>query len=698
MLGAQVLSRARILRTPALWRSIAAACRLGRAVAPDWRTWSARMGYALRHAGMVREATDAYVSAITGDRKSRDWPALVTNTSDTGITDGLPAQWYYGLGQCLLERGKIQAAAPLIRAASTRHPERARWLETLARVESQSGDLPVAVDLRRRVVEINGHTDPGAQLMLAGSLKQAGLWGEAAELLMDNVTRHPSHAPSHRLLAAVSASTSLWGGTFVETLPERRKGMFSFGGWSPAMPNAVHDWSTPAALAVDALQHATDLAPSRTTWRGALADAYLNVGDLKAAVAQYEVALQEAEASNDRWPFNVKQRWQFQRERCYHLLGESRVDDPLFDAAVDPAETPAAGTRPVAGLFQAEFNYLGLTIDGLLGSADCGHVDIYFDGELLRSVNVSRESYLPEFKFTIKRRTLSLCPRRGLLEVRTAGGERLSGPGGTAHIVLFVPHGDGRLSGLIEAGGTLSKKGEMESSRAETKRREDRDLEIYSRVRAFFEEDLGRPLFLLYGTLLGYQREGDVISGDDDFDVGYVSDKTDPVAVKEEAKEIVVELIRAGFTVSLNRRGRMFRVQLSHHEPYGSHVDVHQVWFQDGNVWIHNDLAMPSSREDFLPVVDGTLRGVTVSVPRRPEHFLNGNYGPGWTMPDPGFRYYLSDVDPAIRRNLNRGLMTVGEYRSLARRLQEELGDAPTAGQFVAAGSQDLYPLNDLML
>ena len=81
----------------------------------------------------------------------------------------------------------------------------------------------------------------------------------------------------------------------------------------------------------------------------------------------------------------------------------------------------------------------------------------------------------------------------------------------------------------------------------------------------------------------------------------HVSDKTDPVAVKEEAKEIVVELVRAGFTVSLNRRGRLFRVQLAPNEPYGSHVDVHQAWFQDGNVWIHNDLAMPSNREAFCP-------------------------------------------------------------------------------------------------
>jgi tetratricopeptide (TPR) repeat protein len=656
------------------------------------------MGHALRHAGLLDEATAAYVSAITGRRASQHWSAVATTIPKADIAHEMSAKWYYGLGRCLLERGKIEAAAPLIRAATLHQLTNASWLETWAQVETQTGDLQAAANLRRRVVELHGHTDPGARLKLATSLNQAGLWSEATDLLVDNVNEHPNHAPSYQLLAAVSASTSLWGGTFVETLPHRRNGMFSFGEWSPAISNGMLGSSTPANFVVAALRRATDLAPSKPTWRGSLADALITVGDAKAAIAQYEIALQEAEASNDRWAFNVKHRWQFKCERCYHLLGESRVEDPLFDAAADPAGMPSVGKRRIVGFFNAEFNYLGLTIIGLLGSADCEHVNIYFNGEFLRAVNVTRDSFLPHFKLPIRRKTLGIFPRRGILEVRTADGEQLSGPGGTEHIVLSVPHGDGRLTSIIGGGRALNKKGDIEPSPAETRHREDLDLEIYSRVRAFFEEHLGRPFFLLYGTLLGYHRGGDFISGDDDFDAGYVSEKTDPVGVKEEAKEIVVELVRAGFTVSLNRRGRLFRVQLEPGEPYGSHVDVHQAWFQDGNVWIHNDLAMPSSREDFLPVVDGVLRGATVSVPRRPEHFLQGNYGPRWTVPDPGFRYYPSEVNPAIRRNLNRGLMTAGEYRSLSRRIQEEFGDTPIAGRFISIGSQDLYPLTDFMM
>lgn len=697
MLRARVMNSLRAVQSPVIWRSIAVVFQIGRAVAPNWRSWSAWMGYALRHGRRLSDATAAYVAAVTGRRAAKDWVDVVTNVAEGGIASSSPAKWYYGLGRCLIERGNFEAAAPLIRAACRHRPYNTRWLDTLARVETQTGDLQAAVSAQRRVVELHGRADPSARFKLAVSLDKAGLWSDAAHILADNLRKHPNHASSYKLLGAVSTSMSMWGGSFVDTLPERLKCKFSLSGLPPATSNGLQHSSTPADLAVKALRHAVNLEPSRTTWQGALADALVTVGDLDAAIGLYEEALVKAEASNDRWALNAKQRWQFHCERCYHLLGQGRVEDPLFDATVESASRTAVDTRSVAGLFTAELYYLGLTINGLLGSANCEHVNIYFNGKPLRAVNVARDIFLPQFKLTIKRNTLALFPSTGVLEVRTPDGEQLNGPRGADHIVISMPHGNGRLLGIIGDGATLNKKGEIRPSPAE-RHREDRDLEIYSRLRTFFEDHLGRPLFLLYGTLLGYHRGSDLIPGDDDFDAGYISDKSDPLAVKEEAKEIILELVRAGFTVSINRRGRMFRVQLQPTEPAGCHVDVHPTWFQDGNVWIHNVVAMPSSREDFLPVVDGTMRGVTVSVPRRPEIFIRGNYGPGWKVPDPGFRYYPSEVDPAVMRNLAKALITVGEYKSLAERVQQEHGHGPTAGRLVSIGSQDLYPLSEFIM
>ena len=113
----------------------------------------------------------------------------------------------------------------------------------------------------------------------------------------------------------------------------------------------------------------------------------------------------------------------------------------------------------------------------------------------------------------------------------------------------------------------------------------------------------------------------------------------------------------------------------------------------DGRV-IHNQF--PSAREDFLLVVEGELRGI-VLTPRNTEAFLRGHYGPGWTVPDRGFMYYLSDIDSGILDNLERALITVREYRQLAARIRREVGESPPAGRLVSVGSQDLYPLEEFL-
>ena len=224
---------------------------------------------------------------------------------------------------------------------------------------------------------------------------------------------------------------------------------------------------------------------------------------------------------------------------------------------------------------------------------------------------------------------------------------------------------------------------------------QERYLEIYARVRDFFEQSYGRSVFLMYGTLLGYYREGDFIPGDDDFDAGFISDKSDPQSVKEETFDIIVDLVRAGFTVSFNRRGRLMRVQLERGPADGAHVDLRPLWFQDCNLWVHNHVCLPLSRDDFVPVVEGTLRGETIYAPCNTESFLRSHYGPGWSTPDPGFIYYPSEVDPAVRRNLSRALITVREHHELVARIEQECADSPSAGRYVSIGSQDLYPLEN---
>jgi tetratricopeptide (TPR) repeat protein len=684
----RLLQQHQLLRSPAIRRIVAFGCSIAVASGIGRARWSARLGRTLRDAGRYDQAIKAYSRAINGGTAT-SWQQIVNRLADDRLPSDTPPAWAYALGITLRDTRERDAAATLVRAAVARSPDNARWLTTLATLEADTGNLAGAIDAQRRLDDLTAAADPCVRLTLATYYNQAGRWQQAAQILTDNVARHPEHAASHKLLADVATSMATWNGTFVDTVHQRSSGHFAVG-----LPT---DWSNLTELARDALTRAVDIEPSRTSWRGALADALVASGDLARAVDEYDRAISAAEASNQRWALGVKQRWQFQAERCRHLLGHGLVDDPLFAAELRPATDTFAAGEQAPGVFNARLTYSGLAVSGYLATPDIDAVDVYLGGERIRRLNPADGGHLPQFVLVIKRRTLALFPGEAQLEVRCGGG-LLVGPGGARAIEGSMPHGDGRLIQLVRDGGTLDKKGEITPSRTEMRRREDRDLEIYACVREFFENRLGRSLFLLYGTLLGYYRDGDLIPGDDDFDVGYVSDKTDPVAVKEEAKNIIVDLVRAGFTVSFNRKGRLFRVQLQPTEAGGCHIDVHPIWFQDGNVWIHNLAAMPSTRDDYLPPIDGTLRGVGVCAPRDTERFLRGNYGPGWKVPDPGFHYYPSAVDPAIRRNLGKALISVAEYKALAEEIQRDLDDSTSPGRLVSLGSQDLYPLDKFII
>lgn len=696
MLIARAMRRLRSVRAPAIWLVIAAGCRAARATGIRRSAWSARLGGALRNAGRTDEAVAAYVAAIEGGGTS-SWADVVEHSAGGAFRTKTPASWYLGLGMALRDKGELDAAVTLMRAAASRTPGDGRWLGVLAELEDDTGNLAEAITVQSRLMELHGTRDPRVRYSLAARYERAGLWHCATTLLVDNIAEHPRHAAGHRLLAKVATSLATWNGSLVDTLPNRAGSRFRFGDVRIHRTDEAQATPNPAAMAAEALARAVELQPHRSSWRAALGEALDALGKPDEAIPHLARAVREAEATDERWSLSVKQRWQFQLERCRHISGHGRVEDPLFEAALAPIGDGPAGSPPVAGLFEARFTYMGLAIHGVVGAAECDYVEVFLDKQHVRSVSLATGSFLPRFSLTVNRDTLELFPRRGILEVRTPDGQQLFGPGGTTSLAVNIPHGTGRISAIILRGGTLDKKGGIIPSAAEMKRRQDRNLEIYAEVRDFFKQHLGRSLFLLYGTLLGYYREDELIPGDDDFDVGYVSDKSDPRSVKEETKEIIVELVRAGFTVSFNRKGRLFRIQLDKPEPGGCHVDVHPTWFQDGNVWIHNLVMMRSTRDDYLPVADGTLHGVTVSAPRNTEAFLRGNYGSGWKRPDPGFRYYPSEVDLAVRRNLEKALITVGEYKRLAARIEREVGDSPTAGRLISLGSQDLYPLSDFV-
>ncbi len=360
-------------------------------------------------------------------------------------------------------------------------------------------------------------------------------------------------------------------------------------------------------------------------------------------------------------------------------------------------------TRWAPGFFKADFVFSGLKIVGVALDPHVTAVDITLDGVAVRRINTGA---LPcrlgrKVTLTIKRSALNRFPQAAALEIwpvfEGAGGRTIQ-PGWTGNRPLMVlragprynlgvPHGNGDIYRITREGGGLDKKGVIAPSREEAEAKQNAYLELYDRARAFFDRELGRSLFLMYGTLLGYYREGDFIPGDDDFDCGYVSELGDPLSVKEETKEVIAKLVRAGFRISFNRRGRLFRLGLPDKDMKDVHLDVRPLWFESGQVWAHNHFTMPAEPEHFVPPQEGALRGVKIYAPRETERFLLGHYGPGWKVPDPGFTYHRSELDPEVLRHLAKALISPPEYRELKALLD--------GGEFVSVAAEALYPLDE---
>ena len=683
-LKSALYARAGRLDAPWAW-AIVAALLAALARVRGTARWAVRLGYAQQRRGRLDLARQAYERAAS-------------------LPDCLLA-WRLRLIDLYEAQGELRRADELIAELAARAPEPDAgpevW-EQLGAVRHRTGDRPGAEAafreaLARSATDATVASD--ARLRLARLLDEVGHWAQARALLDEEVAAHPEHAEAWRLLAQACHHQWRWNGTFEGALAAPDHAVLRPLGEDADDPAAVR-----ARAHVDAcraLEEAVRLAPGQHTWWSSLGDLRREAGYRAGAIEAEQHGLDGALAQDRPSAFRLRHPREFKLERAYHEAGLPRVEDPLFDVDFEVVGDEGTGVdghasdQPV-GLFTARATFYAVRVEGFVLSRDVEVVEVLLDDVVLRRVNVGGEGFFPEVVLVLRRATVDQLPADAELRLRTEQGPLLAHGRGEA-LRMRVPHGSGELPGLLADGGVLDKKGNVRPPQALARAHQDAYVALYARVRDFFDEHVGTPLFALYGTLLGAYRDGDLIPGDDDFDATYVSEHHDPVAVKREATELMVRLVQAGFTVLFNRRGRLFRVA---HDDIGGpdvHVDVAPLWFMDGRAWVHPQLALPATREDFLPVRDLTVRGTTVHVPQRPEVFLEGNYGPGWKHPDPGFVYYRSAVDRQTHRTLNQALLRPSEHRELEERLAGP--DArPGMGRLIAIGFHPLYPLNDVAL
>ena len=391
---------------------------------------------------------------------------------------------------------------------------------------------------------------------------------------------------------------------------------------------------------------------------------------------------------------SLYQRFSFELERAYFRRGKKRVEDPLFLSQIKRGGRTSVESGEFAGKFKVFFQFNALVIEGFITDNMSKSVDLILSGKKLRRLNCQSGHGYQLFKINLGRSVLNTFPPQSELTIKAVESNRFLSFKGTGSAIFELPHGQNTLFSLMEKGSNLTKKGQLSEPEETVNLRQNAYLELYTKVRDFFESELHMPLFAMYGTLLGIYREGDFIKGDDDFDAGYIVKSTRPADVKKETKEIIIKLINAGYIISFNRRGKLFRIQTEEGFQHKIHLDLRPVWFDSGNMWAHLQACIPGNMDDFLPVQTVKLRGTDIDIPKVPEVLLEGYYGKGWKVPDPGYVNDTAKNQSHIIRTLNKTLLTPREFLSMKKRLKD-MNNREKQGQFVSTSYQPLYPLSE---
>jgi hypothetical protein len=268
--------------------------------------------------------------------------------------------------------------------------------------------------------------------------------------------------------------------------------------------------------------------------------------------------------------------------------------------------------------------------------ADCMRVGLFVNDRLVKLVNTVPRHDDPlqrrSFRFNMKADILRVLPRKAFVGVGSEVGYLQHRDGGLTYKDPRLT-GNGALFKLLATTHFLTKKGKLQRRLDQDENWKVAALSAYTQFREYFEDRFGHKPFIICGTLLGYYREGDFIAHDDDVDVAYFSSCTSPEQVKEELKGIVFDMISDGYDIKLARKPGFFKPRVN-----GFWFDVFPMWFDRDCLWMMNTTRQRAGPDMILPVERATFRGVEVYVPRDVERYIEGEYGPNWRVPDPGYR------------------------------------------------------------
>ncbi|RNL77290.1 class I SAM-dependent methyltransferase [Nocardioides marmorisolisilvae] len=142
--------------------------------------------------------------------------------------------------------------------------------------------------------------------------------------------------------------------------------------------------------------------------------------------------------------------------------------------------------------------------------------------------------------------------------------------------------------------------------------------------------------FLCHGGLLGAARDGHLVGHD--VDLAFYSSFRHPFDVIRETRHAERTLSRLGWQV-VRMSGASFKVWVALPSGKRGSIDVLAAFHVGTTFHLAGSLSGDLDRRHLLPLREIELEGTCFPAPANVRKVLEFTYGPGWSVPDPAFRF-----------------------------------------------------------
>ena len=279
-------------------------------------------------------------------------------------------------------------------------------------------------------------------------------------------------------------------------------------------------------------------------------------------------------------------------------------------------------------------------------------VELLVDGKVINTTYASQKSYYPlkyygefiGFYFPMKK-VWDNIGKRQKIEVR-AGDNPLPFRTGIFKKETVPNFGrlpdnqlgsDKNILKLIDQGRVINKFGRVQPPRTMIKSWSEKVFPSFSMINSLFKTKVKKSLFVFYGGLLGFARDGGIISHDCDLDLAYFSEETDPDLVRMEFLSIA-EVFAAEFEGAISFSE--YKINF-----IKERLSVTPVWINSSGefscTFAYVKDVFRVVKEDILPLKEIEYEGYKLNLPANPENIVKYIYGKGWKYPDPGWKWLI---------------------------------------------------------